>query len=254
MSDAPAPVLGIDFGGSSIKAGAVDVGAGAVIGTLESVPTPQPATPATVAGALAELARRFPQCRGPVGFAYPGVVVHGITRTASNVDAAWIGTDAARLLATATGRPGWCVNDADAAGLGEMRFGAGRGERGTVLMLTFGTGIGSAMFVDGRLWPNTELGHLELGGREAEHRASARVRAERGLDFAQWCELVNEVLAGYHALFWPDLFIVGGGVSERWEEFGGLLRAESRIVPARLRQHAGVVGAALYAFERARER
>jgi polyphosphate glucokinase len=146
------------------------------------------------------------------------------------------------------------VNDADAAGVAEMRFGAGRGERGTVMMLTFGTGIGSAMFVGGRLWPNTELGHLELGGREAEHRASARVRAELNLDFPAWSQLVNEVLAGYHALFWPDVFVVGGGVSERWEEFGGLLRSEARIVPAQLRQHAGVVGAALYAVECTGER
>jgi len=243
--------LGIDLGGSAIKAGAVDTDAGEVVGELQSVPTPPGATPPATRDALAGLVARFPECRGPVGLAFPSVVKGGITHTAANVDRAWIGTDAAALLSAAAGRPGYVDNDADAAGVAEMRVGAGRGERGVVMMLTFGTGIGTALFADGRLWPNTELGHLEVDGREAEHRASARVRTVEQLDWPAWCERVNLVLARYHLLLWPDLFIIGGGVSERWEEFAGLLRSPARIVPARLRHTAGVVGAALYAAEAA---
>jgi polyphosphate glucokinase len=243
--------LGIDLGGSAIKAGAVDAAAGEVVGEVQSVPTPAGATLDATRAALAMLVARFPDCRGPVGLALPSVVKHGITYTAANIDRGWIGADAAALLTAAAGRPGVVVNDADAAGIAEMRVGAGRGERGVVMMLTFGTGIGTALFVDGQLWPNTELGHLEVDGREAEHRASARVRTVENLDWPAWCERVNLVLARYHALLWPDVFIVGGGVSERWEEFGGLLRSPARIVPAKLRQTAGVVGAALFAVETA---
>jgi polyphosphate glucokinase len=243
--------LGIDLGGSAIKAGAVDTTAGEVIGELQSVPTPAGATLDATRAALASLVARFPECRGPVGLAFPSVVKNGITYTAANVDREWIGADAAALLTAAAGRRGVVVNDADAAGVAEMRVGAGRGERGVVMMLTFGTGIGTALFVDGRLWPNTELGHLEIDGQEAEHRASARVRTAEHLDWPTWCARVNLVLARYHALLCPDLFIVGGGVSERWEEFAGLLRSPARIVPAKLRQTAGVVGAALYAAETA---
>jgi len=243
--------LGIDLGGSAIKAGAVDTTAGEVVGELQSVPTPAGATLEATRSALAGLIARFPECRGPVGLAFPSVVKSGITYTAANIDRAWIGADAAALLTAAGGRAGLVVNDADAAGVAEMRVGAGRGERGVVMMLTFGTGIGSALFADGRLWPNTELGHLEVDGREAEHYASARVRTVEKLDWPAWCERVNVVLARYHALLWPDVFIIGGGVSERWEEFAGLLRSPARIVPAKLRQTAGVVGAALYAAESA---
>ena len=241
--------LGLDLGGSSIKAGAVDVSAGRVVGELESIPTPPGAAPAATQDALASLVSRFPQCRGTVGLAFPSVVKNGIAYSAANIDKGWIGLDASRLLTSAAGRPGLVVNDADAAGVAEMRIGAGRGTRGVVMMLTFGTGIGSALFVDGRLWPNSELGHLEMDGREAEELASARVRTVEKLDWPAWCERVNRVLAGYHVLFWPDLFIIGGGVSERWEEFGGMLRSPARIVPAVLRQSAGVVGAAFYAAE-----
>ena len=243
--------LGIDLGGSAIKAGAVDAAAGKVIGEVQSVPTPPGAPLAATRAALATLVARFPGCDGAVGLAFPSVIKQGVAYTAANVDRGWIGTDAGALLTAAAGRPGYVVNDADAAGMAEMRAGAGRGERGVVMMLTFGTGIGSALFVDGRLWPNTELGHLEVGGREAEHRASARVRTAEGLDWPAWCERVNLVLERFHALLWPDLYIIGGGVSERFEEFGDLLRAPARIVPAQLRQTAGVVGAALYAAEAA---
>jgi polyphosphate glucokinase len=245
--------LGIDLGGSAIKAGAVDIDAGEVVGELRSVPTPAGAAPEATRAALAALAAHFPECGAePVGLAFPSVVKGGITLTAANVDRAWVGADAAALLSAAVGRAGFVVNDADAAGIAEMRVGAGRGERGVVMMLTFGTGIGTALFADGRLWPNTELGHLEVDGREAEHRASARVRTAENLAWPAWCERVNLVLARYHALLWPDVFIIGGGVSERWEEYAGLLRSPARIVPARLRHTAGVVGAAMYAAEAVR--
>ncbi len=244
-------VLGIDLGGSAIKAGAVDVPAGRLVGELTSVPTPAGAAPAAIQATLAALVARFPECEGPVGLALPSVVKSGVAYTAANIDRSWIGTDAARLLSAAAGRPGFVVNDADAAGMAEMRVGAGRKLRGVVMLLTFGTGIGSALFVEGRLWPNTELGHLEVDGREAEQRASARVRTAEHLDWPDWCERVNIVLARYHALLWPDVFIIGGGVSEHWQEFGHLLRARAAIVPAELRQSAGVVGAALCAIEQA---
>jgi polyphosphate glucokinase len=258
MASAPTPasvepVVGIDFGGSSIKAGAVDVAAGRVLGELVSVPTPSPSSPAAVGSAIAELARQLPASRSAIGFAYPGVVRANIAFTAANVDKGWLGTDGAALIRNATGRPGAFLNDADAAGLAEMRLGAGRDAKGTALMLTFGTGIGSALFVDGELWPNTELGHLELAGErgEAEHHASARVRAELKLDFPAWVARVNDVLAEFDRLFWPDLVIVGGGVSERWNEFGPLLKSHARLVPAQLRAQAGVVGAAFHAHEKA---
>jgi polyphosphate glucokinase len=245
-------VLGIDLGGSFIKAGAVDPQAGHVIGALKSVPTPPGAGIEATQRALTDLISQFPQCTGPVGLAFPSVVVRGVTLTAANIDKEWIGTDAAAVLTAAAGRRGVVVNDADAAGVAEMRAGAGRGEEGAVMMLTFGTGIGSALFYKGVMWPNTELGHLEVMGREAEHLASAKVRTVEKLDWPAWCERVNLVLERYHALFWPDLFIIGGGVSERFEEFAGLLKSRARIVPAGLRQTAGVVGAALYAHEMAR--
>ena len=243
--------LGIDFGGSSIKAAAVDVDAGHVVGDLRAVPTPVGATLDGCRAVFRELVGQFPQCEGPIGMAFPSVVKHGVTYTAANVDHAWIGANAAQLLAEAAGRPAYVVNDADAAGVAEMRFGAGRGESGSVLMLTFGTGIGSALFIRGHLWPNTELGHLRVDDDEAELQASARVRTAMHLDWPEWCIRVNRVLAEYQKLLWPDLFIIGGGVSERWPEFGHLLKSEARIVPASLRHTAGVVGAALYGAETA---
>jgi polyphosphate glucokinase len=242
-------ILGIDVGGSAIKAGAVDAASGDLDGALREIPTPRPATPAALQAALGTLAALLPETSGPVGLAFPTVVVAGRARTAANIDPSWIGVDGAALVSAATGRPGYFLNDADAAGLAEMRFGAGRGARGTTLMLTFGTGIGTALFVDGALWPNTELGHLEVNGREAEAQASARVRTVEHLGWAEWARAVNVVLSAYQRLLWPDLVIVGGGISEHWAQFGHLLEAQSRIVPAKFRQHAGVVGAAIYAVE-----
>jgi polyphosphate glucokinase len=242
-------LLGIDTGGSSLKAAPVDVTSGVLASDVVSFPTPAPATPGAIAGVVKQIAAAFPDVSGPVGFAFPSVVTAGIARTAANVDKAWIGTDGARLVREATGRPAAFLNDADAAALAEMRVGAGRGQDGTVIMLTFGTGIGSAIFHDGHLLPNTEFGHMEIRGMEAEHRASARVRTAEQLGWPEWSERVNEVLARMHALIWPDLFILGGGVVENWASFGPLLESPARVVPAELGNTAGIVGAALAAHE-----
>ncbi len=246
--------IGIDLGGSAIKAGVVNVETGELVGQTSTRPTPQPATPSAVAAAVAELVALYPETAGPVGFAFPAVVTAGVARTAANVDSAWIGCNGAALIERATGRACGFLNDADAAGLAEMHFGAGRGIRGNVLVLTLGTGIGTALFANGELWANSELGHLDVRGEEAEHRASARVRSALNLGWADWAARVNVVLDEYHRLLWPDLYIISGGVTEHWAEFGSCLRAGAPVVPAELRQHAGVVGAAAYAATHAGRR
>ena len=239
-------LLGIDVGGSSIKAGLVDVAARRLNGELVAMPTPQPSTPEAMMKVVAALAEQLPST-GPVGFAFPSVVKQGKARTAAHIDAGWVGADGSELLKRALGRPGVFLNDADAAGLAEMSCGAGRDTPGTVIMLTFGTGIGTALFVDGKLWPNSELGHLELHGQDAEEWASARIRTQLNLDFPAWIARVNEYLAAMHRLFWPDVFILGGAVSERFDEFAPLLRSPAEIRPAHFTSQAGVIGAALAA-------
>src|SRR5205814_4090483 len=221
-----------DVGGSSVKAGLVDLKAGGLTGELISAPTPRPSTPVAVTGVLAGLAARLPAGAGRVGVAFPSVIKDGTAHTAANIDTAWLGANGAALASRALARPVLFLNDADAAGLAEMRFGSGRGCTGTVIMLTFGTGIGTALFAGGKLFPNTELGHLELGGMDAEKRASARVRTAENLDFPAWIERVNEYLAEMHRLFWPDVFILGGAVSERFAEFAPLLRSPAELRPA----------------------
>ena len=242
-------VLGIDVGGSSVKAAAVDVRAGRVLGSMISAPTPQPSTPAALMQVLAGLAARIPGTSGRVGVAFPSVIKAGTAHTAANIDAGWIGTNAQALAAAALARPVLFLNDADAAGMAEMRFGSGRDCSGTAIMLTFGTGIGTALFVDGKLFPNAELGHLELRGMDAEKWASAQVRTIEGLDFPAWIARVNEYLEALHQLLWPDVFILGGAVSERFAEFAPLLRSAAQLRPAHFAGQAGVVGAALAAAE-----
>lgn len=242
-------LLGIDVGGSSIKAGVVDVGAGKLLGELISAPTPQPATPQAMMPVIAALAARLPEATGRIGLAFPAVVKDGRARTAANVDHAWIGADGAALVRRSLDRPALFLNDADAAGLAEMRFGAGRDENGTVVMLTFGTGIGTALFTGGRLFPNTEFGHMELNGMDAEKWASAHVKTVEHLDWDAWIERVNVYLERMHAMLWPDLFVLGGAISERFEDFAPLLRSQARIRPAQFAGQAGVIGAAIAAAE-----
>ncbi len=239
-------LLGVDVGGSSVKAGLVDVTSGELGSELLSAPTPLPSTPQALMPVIAGLAARLPS-DGPVGLCFPSVVKRGKVRTAANVASAWIGVDGAALASQVLGRPVTFLNDADAAGIAEVRWGSGRGVSGPIVMLTFGTGIGSALFIDGRLYPNTELGHLEMRGMDAEKWASAHVRTALRLDWSQWCERVSEYLARMQALLWPDLFIVGGAVTEHFGEFAPLLHVEAEIRPARFTGQAGVVGAALAA-------
>jgi polyphosphate glucokinase len=242
-------ILGIDVGGSSIKAGLVDVDAGRLTGGLISAPTPRASNPQAVIGVIGALAAKLPGATGSAGIAFPAVIKHGIARTAANVDPSWIGTDGAALASRALGRPALFLNDADAAGIAEMRWGAGRGSSGVVIMVTLGTGIGTALFCDGKLLPNTELGHLELRGMDAEKWASAHVRTAERLDFPAWIERVNEYLQRIYDLLWPDMFILGGAVSERFAEFAPLLRSDAQLRPAHFAGQAGVVGAALAAAE-----
>ncbi|MGW3077276.1 MULTISPECIES: polyphosphate--glucose phosphotransferase [unclassified Kitasatospora] len=240
-------VFGVDIGGSGIKGAPVDLARGVLVEERHKVLTPQPSAPEAVVAAVCEVVRHFDH-HGPVGLTFPGVVVDGRTRTAANVDKGWIDLDAAGLFREALGMPATVLNDADAAGLAELTHGAGRGEPGVVLVLTFGTGIGSALFVDGTLVPNTELGHLELRGKDAERRASSAAKDRHGLNWEQWAGRVDDYLDLVERLFSPHLIVIGGGVSRKHERFLPLLRdREARVVPAELRNDAGIVGAAMAA-------
>ncbi|MFF4240997.1 polyphosphate--glucose phosphotransferase [Actinomadura geliboluensis] len=239
-------MLGIDIGGSGIKGAPVDP-AGAFTRERFRVDTPRPARPKPVAKVIAEIVDHF-GWDGPVGVTYPGVVINGVAMSAANVSRHWLGVDAAGLFADATGCEITLLNDADAAGVAEMRLGAGRGRRGTVVLLTLGTGIGSALFTDGVLVPNTEFGHIQIDGRDAELRASARARTEEGLSWPKWAKRLSVYLRHLEALISPSLIIVGGGVSRKAEHFLPLVEGvRAEIVPARLVNNAGIVGAAMAA-------
>jgi len=238
--------LGIDIGGTGIKGAPVDVATGSLVAQRRRIPTPQPATPDAVAEVVAELAQEF-AWTGPIGATFPAVVRRGVVHTASNVDDSWIGTDAAALFRAATGTSVAVLNDADAAGVAEMGFGAGRDRPGTVVVLTLGTGIGSAIFVGGTLVPNTEFGRLEIRGKPAEHRAAESVRERKDLSWKEWAERLDEFLAPLEALLWPELIIVGGGVSKKADKFLPRLHARAELAPAALRNDAGIIGAALVA-------
>lgn len=236
-------ILGIDIGGSAIKGAPVDPAKGILTVAPMRIATPFPATPRAVARTVAELVRHF-AWNGPVGCGLPAVVRNGIACTAANIDPSWIGTDAVGLLSACTGQECTVLNDADAAGLAEMHHGAGRGACGTTLIVTAGTGLGTALFRGATLVPNTELGHLCLRGQSAEQYASAAVRTRLQLDYRDWAQRFDAYLRLLEELFWPDLFIIGGAISADYQQFFPYLTVKTRTLPAALRNDAGIIGAA----------
>jgi polyphosphate glucokinase len=241
--------FGIDFGGSGIKGAPVDTEAGEFTEERVRIDTPQPSTPDAVAGVFADLLATFPSSTGPVGVTVPGVVVKGVVHSAANIDKHWIGEDMDRLITDRTGRDVHVVNDADAAGLAEVRYGAAKGRRGLVIVTTLGTGIGSALVYDGVLIPNSELGHIEIEGHDAEKRAASSAKEREDLSYEEWAGRLTTYYRQLERLFSPELFVVGGGVSKKADRFLPLVDIETEILPAQLRNAAGIVGAALYASE-----
>ena len=239
-------VLGVDIGGTGIKAAPVDLESGTLLTKRKRIHTPKPATPDAVLSVVKELVDHF-SWDGPVGIGVPAVVRRGEILTAANLDKSWIGYDAGAEFAAALERSVDILNDADAAGLAEVKFGVAAGRPGVVMMLTFGTGIGSGLFVDGVLVPNTELGHLELDGHDAEKKAAASARKRDDLSWDEWGERVDAYLRHVEALFSPDLFVIGGGASKRTEKWLDQVDIETEIVAASMENNAGIVGAAMIA-------
>jgi polyphosphate glucokinase len=245
-------ILGIDIGGSGIKGAPVEMQTGDFTQDRLRIATPDPAKPEPVAEVVAELVRHF-DWTGPVGVTFPGVVIDGVVHTAANLVDDWIGSAAAELFATTAGVPVTLLNDADAAGVAEMRFGAGRGQPGTVLMVTLGTGIGTALFTGGELVPNTELGHIEIDGKDGETLASAHAREVHDWSWHKWAKKLGKYLRRVELLVWPSKIIVGGGVSKHAEHFLPLIEdVRAEVVPAELHNAAGIVGAAMAAAPRGR--
>jgi polyphosphate glucokinase len=243
---ASSSVVGIDIGGTGIKGAPVDMAEGKLAAERVRLLTPHPATPEAVADVVGEVLQQI-GVPGPVGLTLPAVVRRGIVQTASNIDHAWIGLDAVQLFSKATGRPTAVVNDADAAGLAEHRFGAGRGQDGLVAVITLGTGIGSALFVDGTLVPNSECGHLPLHHGEAESWAAESVREHDELSWKKYAHRLQAYLELVERVLWPELIIIGGGVSKSADKFLPKIKLRTPVVPAQLHNDAGIVGAALYA-------
>ena len=246
--------IGVDVGGSGIKVAAVDLDSGQLISPRHRVPTPQPSAPAAVIASIARLVRKISTevILAPnvaVGVGFPAVVIDGVTKSAANVDPGWVDFDADAAMERVLRRPVHIVNDADAAGVAEMRFGAGVGQRGTVFLITLGTGTGSALFYNGMLVPNLELGHMEIRGRDAERRSAAAARIRRGLSWKAWAADLDEHLLAIERLFSPRMFIIGGGVSKRSERFIPRLTVRAVVVPAKLLNDAGIVGAAMASAE-----
>ncbi|SIR86698.1 polyphosphate--glucose phosphotransferase [Williamsia sterculiae] len=237
--------FGVDVGGSGIKGGVVDFDTGALVGERHKVLTPHPSTPDAVAKGVREVVEHF-SWSGPVGITLPSVVTGGVARSAANIDKGWIGTEVYSLFSTALdGRQVSVLNDADAAGMAEDAYGAGKDAKGVIFLLTFGTGIGSAILHNGVLLPNTELGHLEVDGKEAEHQASSKVKEDKGWSYEKWATKVSAVLITYEKLFSPNLFIVGGGISRKADKWLPHLTNTVPVVPATLQNTAGIVGAAM---------
>jgi len=245
------PVLGIDIGGTGVKGAPVDLATGELVADRLKIKTPKPATPEAVADVVEEIAGKFSGSLGesPIGIAIPAVCQRGVARSAANIDPSWVDTDVDALFTERLGRPVHVVNDADAAGVAEARYGVARDVPGLVILTTLGTGIGSAFLLDGKLMPNSELGHLEIDGHDAEHRAAQSAKERENLSYAQWAERLQRYYSHVESIFWPDLFVVGGGISKSSDKFLPLLDLRTPIVPAKLRNQAGIVGAAWLARE-----
>ena len=241
-------ILGIDVGGTGVKGAPVDIQTGQLLAERFRLLTPQPSTPDAVGETVAKIAAHF-AWKGRIGCGFPAVIRHGKVFTAANISKKWIGVDGRNLFEEITGCTVNLGNDADVAGLAEMRYGAGKGRDGVVLIVTLGTGIGTALFIDGRLVPNTEFGHIEVRGQEAEKWAAESVRKKKGLSWKKWAGRVDEVLECMYAYMWPDLVIIGGGVSKKHDRFLTHLKVPTEVVPAQMRNEAGIVGAALAAAE-----
>lgn len=240
-------ILGVDIGGSGIKGAIVDTAKGELVTERYRIDTPQPATPEAIAVTLAQLVTYF-NWRGPVGCGFPAAIQHGIVRTAANISPSFIGTHIDKLFSETTKCPCYNLNDADAAGMAEMHFGEGAGQSGVVLLITIGTGLGTVFFTDGKLLPNTELGHLHLqNGKIAEHYASDMVRKTKDLSWKNWGNRFNTYLTTMEELFWPDLILLGGGASKKFDKFKAQITVETPVKPAAFLNQAGIVGAALYA-------
>ena len=246
-------VMGVDIGGSGIKGCLVDVEKGELETPRFRLDTPDGAKPDEMAEVVRQVVSHF-DYKGPVGYGFPAVILHGVAYTAANIDKSWIGLDAAELFKGFTKCPAYVLNDADAAGIAEMKFGVGKDfPKGVVLMLTLGTGIGSAIFLDGKLVPNLEFGHLQIRGKDAEHRASDAARQRKDMSWEKWAERLQEYLSTIESLIWPDVVILGGGVSKEWQKFMPFLKLRAKILPAQLLNQAGMIGAALYADEKSKE-
>lgn len=239
-------VLGIDIGGSGIKGAIIDAETGEMITERFRLGTPEGARPRAVAEVVGEIARHF-AWTGPIGCTFPAVIRNGVAYSAANVDKSWIGTDAKALFEEATGCPVTVINDGDAAGIAEMVFGAGRDQQGVIIMLTLGTGIGTAVFVDGHLLPNTELGHIEINGGDAERQAAESARQRADLTWKKWGKRLNKYFQTLEFLLSPDLFIVGGGVSKKSEKFFKHIKTRAPLVVAQMLNEAGIIGGAMAA-------
>ncbi len=239
-------MLGIDIGGTGIKGAIVNVESGTLVTDRHKIATPQPATPESVIATVKELVDRL-EWKGKIGCGFPAAVKHEIVKTASNIDDSWIGVNAATEIEKVTGCKAHVINDVDAAGQGEVAFGAGKDMIGTIMMVALGTGIGTAIFSEGQLLPNTELGHLKLHGKIAEHYAANSIREKEDLGWKEFGKRVNEYLQLVEFLFWPDMIIIGGGVSKKYENFSKHFDVECEVAPATLRNNAGIIGAALAA-------
>ncbi len=239
-------ILGIDIGGSGIKGAPVEIKTGKLLDERHRIPTPEPSTPEKVAKTIKELVKHF-KWKGMIGCGFPAVVQNGVVRTASNIDKSWINTDAASLFTKVTQLPVWVLNDADAAGLAEVKLGAGAGFKGAIVVVTIGTGIGTSMFIKGKLYPNTEFGHVQFKGMDAETYCSDATRKKENLELDEWGKRINEYLMHLEFLTWPEMIILGGGASKKLDSFKNQLTLKAKLVPAEFLNEAGIIGAAMAA-------